>query len=392
MRFQDSKKTMGKAPVLFLLLFLLLLWTVDVKADAIRLPAGLTAVEGEAFAGCGEIREVYLPSEAEIPADTFQDADRTVWIHCDPGSLAQSLLGSGYDVEAGTIYRALLVTQIYADSYQLEGPVNDGPAVSSCLQHLDRTNYQVSLRRDLTASEILEACGNAFRDATDYDVSLFYYSGHGTEGGNLLGTDHRNVSMASLRNVLDAVPGRKVIIIDACYSGTAADGIFGNAVSRAVTQLKNKVRSLAGLPKIGTEESGNVGQEAADSFNAAVISAFGSSAALKSRSVRSTASAANGISSYYVMTACAADELSWEDEFTSGGQTLAMGAFTHYLCRGCGWDGVRSAATARYADTDGDGLVTFGEAFTYAKNMAGSRYNQHARSNAADLRSFSPFR
>lgn len=75
-------------------------------------------------------------------------------------------------------------------------------------------------------------------------MSLFYYSGHGANSlgadGNptsyhaaLVGTFQTYVSIARLKTELDKIPGKKVIIIDACHSGQfiARDG--------AVTQVSS---------------------------------------------------------------------------------------------------------------------------------------------------------
>ncbi len=374
---------------LFLLLFLLLIRTAGAEGT-IRLPEGLLILEEDAFAGDGEIREVYIPANAQISVDAFQDADRAVWIHCPAGEYALSLLAGGYDADAGTVYRAVVVAQTYEGTgNQLEGPANDGQSVKDCLQHLSRTGYEVFLHRNLTADGILEACRSDFANATPYDVSLFYYSGHGLKGGRMLGINATTLPVASLKNVLDTVPGRKIIVMDACYSGTAAGGVFGEAAARAVWKLENGLRAFLNLPE--AEEPGNTDPAAAaDSFNASVLSAF-SSAATRSPALKAAGSGA-GFSAYYVMTACAEDEESWEDAIYSGGASRHMGVFTFHLCRGIGWDGVRQTGGPKYADTDGNGVVTFGEAFTYAARQASASYMQHAQSNAAGLQSFSPFR
>jgi len=254
---------------------------------------------------------------------------------------------------------------------------------------LNRTSYRVSLKRNLTAEGILTACCTTFQNATEFDVSLFYYSGHGLQGGQLLGCAADSLPVSTLRNTLDSIPGRKIVIIDACYSGAAADGVFKNEVAKTVNQMQNRIRKFAGLPEVKLEETS---QEKTEDFNGAVISAFGTVNTARAKAACGSESGAESFSAYYVMTACAADEESWEYPFCSGGSSRVMGAFTYYLCRGCGWDGVSRIAVSRLADTNGDGVVTFGEAFSYAKAKASAGFNQQAQSNVGDIQTFSPFR
>ena len=68
----------------------------------------------------------------------------------------------------------------------------------------------------------------AFRGAGEGDACILYLSTHGalrpeTEAGMALllsdGTSEADLSPAELRAILEKLPGRKVLIVDACYSG-----------------------------------------------------------------------------------------------------------------------------------------------------------------------------
>ena len=68
----------------------------------------------------------------------------------------------------------------------------------------------------------------AFRGAGDEDTCILYLSTHGarrpeTEAGMALllsdGTSEADLAPAELRAMLEKLPGRKVLIVDACYSG-----------------------------------------------------------------------------------------------------------------------------------------------------------------------------
>ena len=80
-----------------------------------------------------------------------------------------------------------------------------------------------------TVEELDGLIREVFRDAGDQDVSLLYISTHGvvwTEGdeehGALMLSDGESedpLRAKQLRAMLDAVPGRKILVADACYSG-----------------------------------------------------------------------------------------------------------------------------------------------------------------------------
>ena len=161
-----------------------------------------------------------------------------------------------------------------------------------------------------------------------------------------------------------------MILIDACHSGAIIDG----------TNAKGNTRGV---------------EPQAMDFNKAFLNAFSGSEAKRGNKSE------ENFSRYYIMTAAAADEASWE---MSGwdGSGKSMGVFTYYLCKGCGWDGIRNKAVNKAADANVDGLVTFGEAFVYARDKAYEEVlgldvqdednKQNAQSNAGDLQAFSPFR
>ena len=149
-----------------------------------NLPENLITIEEDAFAGTPALREVRIPGTLETNfAEAFPEADETIWVHCAPGSMAESFLSNGLDVDAQTAYRALLIgeTYPYENNSFLEGPANDVPAMQQMLSRLDRVTYQITARRNISAEGILSAILSTFGEATEYDISLFYYSGHGLE-------------------------------------------------------------------------------------------------------------------------------------------------------------------------------------------------------------------
>ena len=217
-----------------------------------------------------------------------------------------------------------------------------------------------TVKSDRSAEEILSLIGSTFGGATENDISIFYYSGHGDEGGALVGRDGDLLYPAELRSTLYSVKGRKVIIVDACYSG----GILQSGAKRG-------------------------GSPACD-FNYSLLSAFSDGTRKRNGSETNGQGA---YSQYFIMASARVDQTCQENVITSGNTSKIMGYFTYYLCKGCGWDGVTSRNTVKAADANGDGVVSFGEAFSYAGTMAGkSNPYQDAQSNMGGCLSFSPFR
>lgn len=100
-----------------------------------------------------------------------------------------------------TVRRALIIGQTYPGqtSYALDGPATDQQAMATMLVRLSGTPFTCVKKSNLTASGILSAIATTFADADGDDISLFYYSGHGTRGGNLRGNDGAYVTPAQLR-------------------------------------------------------------------------------------------------------------------------------------------------------------------------------------------------
>ena len=149
--------------------------------------------------------------------------------------------------EAVGTYRALLIGNTYTgESNELPGCENDVDGMRTMLGRMTATPYSVTVKKNIRAEEILSSISSTFGNASYNDVSLFYYSGHGANSvgadGNptsyhaaLVGTFQTYVSIARLKTELDKIPGKKVIIIDACHSGQfiARDGTMTQVSSSA---------------------------------------------------------------------------------------------------------------------------------------------------------------
>lgn len=277
-------------------------------------------------------------------------------------------------------YRALLIGNTYTgESNELPGCDNDVDGMRTMLGRMTATPYSVTVKKNIRAEEILSSISSTFGNASYNDVSLFYYSGHGANSlgadGNptsyhaaLVGTFQTYVSIARLKTELDKIPGKKVIIIDACHSGQfiARDG--------AVTQVSSSAFNSQVVNLFANEDqlSGDV------SRTAVVLAADGSELlSEEAPAFIDRAGEANfAKSGYYVITACRSEEKSVSTGYDSNGDGKIdryFGLFTYGLCYGNGWNLARnSAISSLNADLNKDSKVTLYEAYVYAKVMAQS--------------------
>lgn len=277
-------------------------------------------------------------------------------------------------------YRALLIGNTYTgESNELPGCENDVDGMRTMLGRMTATPYSVTVKKNIRAEEILSSISSTFGNASYNDVSLFYYSGHGANSvgadGNptsyhaaLVGTFQTYVSIARLKTELDKIPGKKVIIIDACHSGQfiARDG--------TVTQVSSSAFNSQVVNLFANEDqlSGDVNR------TAVVLAADGSE--LLSEEAPAFIDRAGDTnfakSGYYVITACRSEEKSVSTGYDSNGDGKIdryFGLFTYGLCYGNGWNLARnSAISSLNADLNKDSKVTLYEAYVYAKVMAQS--------------------
>lgn len=282
--------------------------------------------------------------------------------------------------EAVGTYRALLIGNTYTgESNELPGCENDVDGMRTMLGRMTATPYSVTVKKNIRAEEILSSISSTFGNASYNDVSLFYYSGHGANSvgadGNptsyhaaLVGTFQTYVSIARLKTELDKIPGKKVIIIDACHSGQfiARDGTMTQVSSSAFNS------QVVNLFANDDQLSGDVNR------TAVVLAADGSE--LLSEEAPAFIDRADDTnfakSGYYVITACRSEEKSVSTGYDSNGDGKIdryFGLFTYGLCYGNGWNLARNAAiSALNADLNKDSKVTLYEAYVYAKVMAQS--------------------
>lgn len=277
-------------------------------------------------------------------------------------------------------YRALLIGNTYTgESNELPGCDNDVDGMRTMLGRMTATPYSVTVKKNIRAEEILSSISSTFGNASYNDVSLFYYSGHGANSlgtdGNptsyhaaLVGTFQTYVSIARLKTELDKIPGKKVIIIDACHSGQfiARDG--------AMTQVSSSAFNSQVVNLFANDD-----QLSGDVNRTAVVLAVDGSELLSEEAPAFIDRAGDtnfAKSGYYVITACRSEEKSVSTGYDSNGDGKIdryFGLFTYGLCYGNGWNLARnSAISSLNADLNKDSKVTLYEAYVYAKVMAQS--------------------
>lgn len=282
--------------------------------------------------------------------------------------------------EAVGTYRALLIGNTYTgESNELPGCENDVDGMRTMLGRMTATPYSVTVKKNIRAEEILSSISSTFGNASYNDVSLFYYSGHGANSlgadGNptsyhaaLVGTFQTYVSIARLKTELDKIPGKKVIIIDACHSGQfiARDG--------TVTQVSSSAFNSQVVNLFANDD-----QLSGDVSRTAVVLAADGSELLSEEAPEFIDRAGEtnfAKSGYYVITACRSEEKSVSTGYDSNGDGKIdryFGLFTYGLCYGNGWNLARnSAISSLNADLNKDSKVTLYEAYVYAKVMAQS--------------------
>lgn len=310
------------------------------KLDSITLKSGVTSIGSKCFYGCSNLYSIEIPKTVtSIGTDCFAGCPGDLIIRTKAGSYAMKwALNNHVDFQADTTFRALMIGQMYEgeESYLGDAPKNDALATFHTLRAAAGTSYDAYWGTDLTADDILQRIDDIFGDAKDQDVSLFFFSGHGVDGnddpawnGALCGVGDTYIKVGELRQKLDQIKGRKIIVIDACHSGQLITGESGSMARKKSFQSK----------------------AAANSFVNAFMSAF----TAQSRS-------ADDFNRYYILTAAAADENSQ----TSHYDDYPISVFTYFFTKGLGYN----LASTSYggdllADSNHNGAVSVREIYEY---------------------------
>ena len=264
---------------------------------------------------------------------------------------------------SGAKYRAVLIgNSNYWYENKLPNHKWDVTAMKGLLTKSLKTKYTVKDKYDCSASEILSAIRSGFSGAKDNDVSLFYYGGHGMQyDGSLCGVDNTFVSPTQLRDALLAVPGKVIVILECCHSGSM-------------------VKANGGAADLSTPKD----------FNDQVISAFSgyTIAAQDGDAVANTGELRS--SKFIVLTACEKYEESWNWwYYDSSWVDQSFGTFTKAMFNGlgCKWStGVWTGSAP--CDSNGDNVATLGECASYIRSHASAINREMGGSNEQHCASY----
>jgi len=261
-----------------------------------------------------------------------------------------------------TTYRALLIGQVSYSS----GTCNRNWADVQTMQTLlnkcsyNAQKYTITTAKDITKTSVQSRIQSAFSGATVNDVSLFLFAGHGYTGttgstaGALVCYDGTFITTAELASWLSAIPGKVIVLLGTCGSGSAIyseNGVLaGNATEFDEKSFNQKViQSFSGYTVTVPNPETNIGELRQSKF--------------------------------YVLTAAAHGETSWGHEGDTPGNYFVI-----WMAQGLSYD----YATGEWysgipADTSGDSKVSLAECYTYIQRIAdatpftseGVTYYQH---------------
>ena len=191
--------------------------------------------------------------------------------------------------------------------------------------------YDLNILLDRVVKEDIDSLITNVQGLNENSVFTFFYAGHGgysysTNESYLFLSNGYRLYMSELRELLQQLPGKKLVVIDACNSGNFTQLLPGRDMATAIRQAN-------------------------DQFNSGVISTF-------SQTTR------NGEPEFYVMTGSNISQSSWENSI------LQNGVFSFFLLDGIGDVGIDNPEEAfDYtfdADINNDRIVTLSEAHAYA--------------------------
>lgn len=138
----------------------------------------------------------------------------------------------------------LLGNADYSHVAKLANPANDARDIGAALE---RIGFTVMLRLDLDDGEMRRALRDFAKDATEADVSLIYYAGHGIEIDNTNYLIPVNAELKSdrdaefeairLESVVEALSdarGLKIVLVDACRHNPFAVAMAKSNATRSI--------------------------------------------------------------------------------------------------------------------------------------------------------------
>ena len=261
----------------------------------------------------------------------------------------------------GTVtYRALVIGEANMKLQELQencpGCDNDANLIEAALQR-PGVPYTVTKIQDATKNQLVSGIETAFAAADADDVSLFYYSGHGSyssNGDNLClclapdsGVWLEDYSIKLLKQKLDNVPGKVVLILDCCGSG-------GSIIASKSRQESSEAFD-------------------AEQFNNGVVDIFAAPQLLRAKG------AVFAKDKYFVLTASDVNEKSWSVTIKNDndGTKDYHSVFSLALAESMGYIKIHEQGLLTHfeitgydtmpADTDADYRESLSEAYNYTE-------------------------
>ena len=299
--------------------------------------SSVQSIGSGAFQNCTSLRKVTFNNPDITIEDGAFEGCSNVTVYAKPNSAVWNYAKEKSEIFVFPTYQAVVVGQNAYSSTSvasLQGCVEDAEHMQAMLEDMEGTKFKVDIKENVPAAKITSAIGNMKSGAgSDQDVTLFYYAGHGYKGGILIGINYNSgfnsydkIEPSDLKKALDGIPGEKVVIIDACFSG----GLIGKGD--------------------GEEEEEQVDFE---EFAEAFMEPF----TLTDRSGELAAS------HYHVIVSCSLSEESYSLNDEASGERY--GIFTYGLMEGIGYNRLGTVSRGTMKADDGDGKLTMQELFDY---------------------------
>ncbi len=206
---------------------------------------------------------------------------------------------------------------------------NEVEAQSSSFDHF-LFNSSSAEETGWTMKDVLETVGSLTPD--ENDIVIFTYSGHGAENGALLtnpnGNYYESTNVADIKEKFNTIPGRKIFILDSCYSGQF---ITQNTLE-ATDCFKNNEDTYIGSDKTEAVKNSTL-QVKSDNYP-----------------------------SFWIMAAAGKGQTASDSLSTGEPFQCHYGAFTYYFLRAIGYDMENNRSTKRSEE------LTFYSIYSYIRS------------------------
>ncbi len=193
--------------------------------------------------------------------------------------------------ERPALYVLAVGVNDYPDPAKLRYAAPDADAIAKAFQTNGAKTFRkietkVLKDKDATAKGIEAGLAWLAERMTPQDIAVFSFSGHGCKDWrgdlsllphdvDLLNTDHTGVSGSLLKKALADMPGRVLVLLDACHAGLAAERGAGSATDDLVRDLVSEdYGAIVMTSSRGTELSAETSALKQGIFTAAVVEAL----------------------------------------------------------------------------------------------------------------------